>query len=109
MTVVSVEHFVSDEPEPQLLPVITTTFGRWVVPLGKTLLRVTRKVRVAEPPAAMSTPVQVIVRLPGSYVQAGEQVLMSNAALLATSAADRTSVTVCAVAFALPELVTTIR
>ena len=68
------------------------------------MLSTTRKVSVAEPPALMSTPVQVIVRLPASYEQVTLQVLMSKAALLATRAGDRTSVTVWLVASALPEL-----
>ena len=108
MTVVSVVHRGSTEPAAQLLPVMTARFGRCVVPAGKTLLSATWKVSVAEPPALMSTPVQVIVRLPASYEQVTLQVLMSKAALLATRAGDRTSVTVWLVASALPELATTI-
>jgi len=52
-TVVSVSQSPSSLPAAQLLPgpVTTTTFGRWVVPVGKVESSVTEKVSVTEPPA----------------------------------------------------------
>jgi len=53
----------------------------------------------------MSTPLQVIVRVPASYVQAGEHVAVLNALLLSTRAWDRTSLTIWLAATALPNAV----
>src|ERR1700675_949555 len=64
-TVVTVAQAASSLPAAQLLPgpVTTTTFGRSVVPVGKVASRVTEKLNVIEPPAAIDGIVQVRVSL----------------------------------------------
>src|SRR3990172_5783848 len=92
-TVVVVVQSGSADAAWQLPLTDRTLLPRSVLPAGKVALRVTLKVRVTLSPAPTDTPAQVIVALPESKVQAGVQVAVLKGPLLATRAAERTSVT----------------